>query len=326
MPTLGLVIPVYNEAAMIPLLAERLHHVFNAEVCAQHQLQKVEYIFVDDGSRDDSAQLLTQYFTPGTEATIIRLSRNFGHQAALTAGLDYAQTDLVAIIDADLQDPPEVILTMLEKWREGYDVVYGLRANRKESALKRLAYWIFYRVYGLLSPIDVPLDSGDFCLLSRRVVEQLNRLPERLRFPRGLRSWVGFRQIGVVYDRPARVAGETSYTFGRLYKLATDGIASLSVRPLRLMQALAFAYFIASLVAMVILLLRLAFSARQTIEFYILAVLILSSSGITLLGQYILGAYIGRTYQEVKGRPPYIVQEVIGAEPRDEPQRGRNRD
>ncbi len=312
METLTLVIPAYNEAAMIPILAQRLHEVFAAENRRQHNLSHVTYLFIDDGSQDETVALISQHFALGTEAKIIRFSRNFGHQAAVSAGLVFAEGDLISIIDADLQDPPEVILQMVKKWQEGYDVVYGQRANRKESLPKKFAYWLFYRIYKALSPIDVPLDSGDFCLMSRRAVDQMNGLPERLRFPRGLRSWIGFKQIGVVYDRPERAAGTSQYNFSRLYKLATDGITSLSVRPLRLMQALAFAYFLASLVALVFLMIKLAVSADIRIEFYILAFLTLSSSGITLLGQYILGAYVGRTYQEVKGRPNFIVQEVLG--------------
>ncbi len=312
MTTLTIIIPVYNEAAGIQLLAQRLHQTFSTENCARHQVSQVNYLFIDDGSQDNSVELLIQNFTLGSTTKIIRFSRNFGHQSAITAGMTFANGDLIAIIDADLQDPPEVIWQMVEKWREGYDVVYGQRANRKESPPKKFAYWLFYRIYKALSPIEVPLDSGDFCLMTRRVVTQLNNLPERLRFPRGLRSWIGFKQIGVVYDRPERAAGITHYNFSRLYKLATDGIASLSIRPLRLMQALAFFYLLASLVILVFLLVKLPGSNEQRIEFYILAMLILSSSSITLLGQYILGAYVGRTYQEVKGRPNFIVQEILG--------------
>ena len=310
-PTLSIIVPIFNEADVIQLLAERLKIVFSSAQCVKNKIAHVEYIFVDDGSQDESSMLLSQFFEVGREAKIIRFSRNFGHQPAVTAGLEHSSGDLVAIIDADLQDPPELIWQMIERWRAGFDVVYGLRVNRKENRIKRIAYWGFYRVYRWLSPIQVPVDSGDFCLMSRRVVNQINALPERLRFVRGLRSWVGFKQCGITYDRPERAAGATKYNFHRLYKLATDGITSLSVRPLQVAQVLAFSYLFASIVLTFLITYRLLLGQVANPEMYLLILLLLFSNSLILFSIYVLGAYIGRSYQEIKGRPTYIIQEII---------------
>lgn len=310
-PTLSIIVPIFNEADVIQLLAERLKIVFASAQCVENKIARVEYIFVDDGSQDESSMLLSQFFEVGREAKIIRFSRNFGHQPAVTAGLEHSSGDLVAIIDADLQDPPELIWQMIDQWRAGFDVVYGLRVNRKENRIKRIAYWGFYRVYRWLSPIQVPVDSGDFCLMSRRVVNQINALPERLRFVRGLRSWVGFKQCGIAYDRPERAAGATKYNFHRLYKLATDGIASLSVRPLQVAQVLALSYLLASIVLTLFITYRLLLGQVANPEMYLLILLLLFSNSLILFSIYVLGAYIGRSYQEIKGRPTYIIQEII---------------
>lgn len=310
-PTLSIIVPIFNEADVIQLLAERLKIVFSLAQCVENKIAHIEYIFVDDGSQDESSMLLSQFFEVGREAKIIRFSRNFGHQPAVTAGLEHSSGDLVAIIDADLQDPPELIWQMIDQWRAGFDVVYGLRVNRKENRIKRIAYWGFYRVYRWLSPIQVPVDSGDFCLMSRRVVNQINALPERLRFVRGLRSWVGFKQCGITYDRPERAAGATKYNFHRLYKLATDGIASLSVRPLQVAQVLALSYLLASIVLTLFITYRLLLGQVANPEIYLLILLLLFSNSLILFSIYVLGAYIGRSYQEIKGRPTYIIQEII---------------
>ncbi len=310
--SLDIVIPIYNEADTIPHLAQRLNNLFTAETCLSNRISEVVYIFVDDGSTDSSVKQLIDHFNNRTKNKLIRLSRHFGHQPAITAGMTLSTSDLVVIMDADMQDPPEVILQMIRKWRQGFEVVYGQRINRKESLVKVFFYWLFYRIYRFLSPIDVPLDSGDFCLISRTVMDVLVSLPEKLRFPRGLRSWVGFPQIGVQYDRPERVDGQSKYTFAKLYSLATDGITSLSIHPLKLAQLLSFVYFTLSGVVLFFLVIKMFHEVNdQHMQFYILTTTILMGNGLILFCLYILGAYVGRGYLEIKGRPSYIIQEVI---------------
>jgi len=235
-----------------------------------------------------------------------------GH-AAVSAGLDHATGDVVAVIDADLQDPPELIHAMTARWREGFDVVYGVRQRRKENLLKVAGYWAFYRLLALLSDLQVPLDGGDFGLMDQRVVAALRSLPETLRFPRVLRAWVGFRQTGIGYDRPERQGGHTKYTLSRLYRLATDGLASSSVRPLQLAQVFSFSYFVLMFVLGVVVLRRLVFSDEPGVSPGLLLTYLLIASGsfVQSLCLYILGAYVGRTYLEVKRRPAYLVMETV---------------
>ena len=220
--TLDLVIPIYNEAESLELLFQELDRTFSLVNLAPRNVGRVRYLFVDDGSSDASARIVTEKIRAGAPAALYRLSRNFGHANALCAGLDQTTADLVAVLDADLQDPPGVVLEMIDKAREGYDVIYAQRRKRKENIFKRMGYWSFYRLVAALSDINVPLDSGDFCLIDRGVVTALRTLPERLRYPRVLRAWVGFRQVGVEYDRPRRQAGTTKYSLGKLYRLATE--------------------------------------------------------------------------------------------------------
>lgn len=311
--TLDIVIPIFNEERVLEPLLGSLAATFNPEARARCGLSRVRYLFVDDGSTDRSAEILAGRIRAGLPAALFRFSRNFGHQSAVSAGLDQADADAVAVIDADLQDPPEVIPAMLERWRQGFDVVYGLRRNRKENALKRAAYAAFYRMVAFLSEVPVPLDSGDFGLMDRRVVEALRALPEKLRFPRGLRAWVGFRQTGVEYDRPARRAGQTKYTLAKLYRLATDGIASLSTRPLKVAQVFSVTWLLLTTGLLVWLLLSalLAGDSRLSTPTLIGYVLIALGNGVQSFCIYILGAYVGRTYLEVKGRPAYLIAETV---------------
>jgi glycosyltransferase involved in cell wall biosynthesis len=311
--TLDIVVPLWNEETMVPLLIERLETVFSASACAARQVASWRALFVDDGSTDRTAEVIAAHIERGLPAICVRLSRNFGHQAAVSAGLDHADADAVAIIDADLQDPPEVIWDLLAGLHDGYDVAYARRENRTESWVKRLGYWCFYRLIALLSETRVPLDSGDFCLVRRRVVLAMRSLKEHLRFPRVLRAWVGFRQIGVSYNRPTRAAGNSKYTWRRLYRLATDGIASASIQPLRLAQFFAWCYMLLAGAAL------LAFLAGRSIILsnptYLLSLLVVanvSGLGLVMFCLYILGAYLGRMYLEVKGRPTYIVMEILG--------------
>lgn len=318
--SLDVVIPVYNEEEVIPLLIGRLESTFSLEQCKQHGIKEVSFIFVDDGSMDRSVVLLRKRLKDKShyKGHILRLSRNFGHQAAVTAGINNSTSDLVTVIDADLQDPPELILDMVNMWREGYDVIYAQRINRKENPLKKFLYWVFYRLYHILSPIDIALDSGDFCLMSRQVVDELRNLPESVRFPRGLRSWVGFKQTGIKYDRPARVSGITKYSLIRLYKLATDGITSISTRPLKLAQLLALTYLLVSFCTFGFILTNISRNNCGDQSFLVLLGVILFSNSLVLFCLYILGAYIGRAYLETKRRPTYIIRDILHSGNRDE--------
>lgn len=244
--SLDIVIPIYNEEAVLDLLWDRIDKVFTLPAREGLGLGRVRYIFVDDGSRDRSAALIAERIRSGASAVLYRLSRNFGHQAAVAAGLDHADADAVAVMDADLQDPPEELPPMLVKWRSGSHVVFGVRTNRKEHLLKRWAYAGFYRVLHYLSEGLIPRDSGDFCVMDRAVVAALRRLPEKQRFVRGLRAWVGFRHTSHLYERGARAGGSSKYSLAALYRLATDGLASSSVRPLRIAQLLAIIFIVVS--------------------------------------------------------------------------------
>ncbi|NOK22553.1 glycosyltransferase family 2 protein [Corallococcus carmarthensis] len=315
--TLDIVIPVYNEEEMLDLLLGRLAQVFAPEVLARQGVASVRFILVDDGSRDATARLLAERIRGGLQARLIRLSRNFGHQGAVCAGLDHADADLVSVMDADLQDPPEVVWDMLAAWRQGADVAFGRRRRRQGNVLKRLGYWGFYRLVAFLSEINLPLDTGDFCLMDRGVVSALRQLPENLRFSRGLRAWVGFQQVAVPFDRPARAAGEPKYTWSKLYRLATDGIASMSTRPL---QAAQLASFLFGVLTLLFLFLLVGFSRHLDVPrpFLFAYVLIATGNAVLAFCLYILGAYVGRTYLEVKGRPPYVVMERVEPRARQE--------
>jgi polyisoprenyl-phosphate glycosyltransferase len=312
--SVDVVIPIWNEEEALPLLIGRLNAVFAPQRLADSRIRSVRYLFIDDGSRDRSAEILGREIERGLPAVLYRFSRNFGHQSAVAAGIDHSVAEVVVIMDADLQDPPELIPAMVERWREGHDVVYGQRRRRKENLFKVLCYAAFYRLIALLSEINVPLDSGDFCLMDRRVVRAISALPERLRFPRGLRAWVGFRQTGIEYDRPRRQAGKSKYNFARLYRLATDGVASSSIRPLKLAQVFSVSYVLLAFLLGLLLLLQQSVATNLKIPPVVLLgyLLIVTGNLVQVLCIYILGAYVGRTYLEVKGRPPYVVMEVLG--------------
>ena len=289
---------------------------FAPDALREAGVESVRLLLVDDGSDDRSAELVSERIREGVPAVLFRLSRNFGHQAAVSAGLDRATADLVAVVDADLQDPPELVLEMVSKWREGYDVVHAQRVKRKEGVLKRIGYWAFYRFVSALSEIEIPLDAGDFSLMDRRVVEAMKALPERLRFPRVLRAWVGFRQTTLPYERPARQAGKPKHTWGSLYRLATDGIASASIRLLKVAQLFAstFAILTVVFVAMMIVLIVGRPHDTQTLLFLLGYVLVATGNFVVTICLYILGAYVGRTYLEAKGRPSYVIMEIVGRE------------
>jgi glycosyltransferase involved in cell wall biosynthesis len=305
-PTLSLILPVYNEEEVISELHKRLQ-----ELLRRLNLD-TEVVFVDDGSRDDSFDLLRNLSRDEPRYRILSFARNFGHQAAITAGIDYARGSAIVIMDADLQDPPEVILDMVAKWREGSDVVYAVRRQRAgESAFKRLTARWFYRVFAAMIPIDVPLDAGDFRLMSRRVVIALRSLRETHRFVRGMVAWVGFKQTDVSYDRPGRFAGTTKYPLRKMIRFALDGITSFSILPLRFSTYLGILMSIASLgIAAWALYTKLVL--QRTVPGWtaiVVIVALLASVQFVMIG--ILGEYVGRIFEEVKGRPLYIVREAI---------------
>ena len=303
-------VPLYNEEETLPELLRRLSSIAN-------QLDApTEIVLVNDGSRDNSVSLLRQFQQQDSRICYISLARNFGHQIAVTAGLHFVRGDVVVILDADLQDPPELIPEMILQWRSGFQVVYAQRrARAKESIWKRGFAYVFYRVLAKLSDVEIPIDTGDFCLLDRSVVDVLNRMPERTRYLRGLRSWVGFRQVAVTFDRDPRFAGDVKYTFRKSFKLAISGIVSFSQVPLRLaMYVGLFAAFIALLMALLILYWRIFVPNSPLAGFTMILVAIFFLGAVQLVSIGILGEYIGRIYEEVKGRPLYTVAEVSGFE------------
>lgn len=310
---LSIIIPIYNEEETIKTLYNRLINV------SYSWNEDFELIFVNDGSTDSSLALLSDIVKNDNRVRILSFSRNFGHQAAISAGIKNAKGDAIIIMDGDLQDPPEELSKFLEKWREGYDVVYAIRKKRKESFLKRVAYYTFYRTLALISDIEIPLDSGDFCVMDRKVVDTLNdKLPENIRFVRGLRAFAGYKQIGVEYERDSRYAGEVKYTFKNLVKLALDGLFDFSTFPLRLASYLGFIISIPSFIIGFFFIIHRVFdfkifgySPSDTPGFATLAVGMFFLGGVLLIILGIIGEYLGRIYFEVKKRPQYIIEKEI---------------
>ena len=299
-------VPLHNEAATFPELFRRLAAVLDDLAGGPHEI-----VFVDDGSTDDTFDMILGAAASDCRIVGVRLSRNFGHQAALTAALETVTGDLVVVMDGDLQDRPEEIPRFVAEYERGYDVVYAQRTHRKESVPYRVAYFSFYRAMRRLSELDVPVDTGDFALLSRRVVDQINRLPERHRYIRGLRTWVGFPQIGIPVERDARAGGEPSYTLRKLFGLAFDGVFAFSSTPLRaawLFGALASAA--ASIYALYAVFQRL-FLGTSPQGFTALIVAITFFAGVQLLFLGLIGEYLGRVYDEAKGRPHFVVTDVV---------------
>ena len=316
---LSLVIPCFNEEEVLPRLFERVTAAADGLGC------RWEVNCVDDGSTDGTWQLLAQQHQRDPRWRAASFARNFGHQTAVTAGLDISRGNVVAVLDADLQDPPEQLRSFLEKWAEGYDVVYAIRRKRKENALKRAGYWFFYRLMSKMVPFELPLDSGDFCVMDRRVVDVLNAMPERARFVRGLRAWAGFKQTGIVYERAARAAGAPKYTLRKLFRLAWDGLFSFSTVPLRFMSYMGFWISFLSLMGMLFTLVQRIFAEQfkrfglQPVPgFATVVISILFLGGVQLLCLGILGEYIGRIYEEVKQRPRWVIKGSVGiADPPD---------
>ena len=305
-PELSVVIPVYNEEENIPVLYSRLVAVLDAEHI------DFEIVFVDDGSYDDSLRRLKELEATEKRVVVIELARNFGHQVAITAGLDFARGKAIAVMDADLQDPPEVLPDFIAKWREGYEVVYAIRERRKETWLMRTSYATFYRLLRHVANIDIPLDAGDFCVMDRRVVDLLKSMPERSRFIRGIRSWVGLNQIGLPFERHARHAGTTKYSVGRLMLLALDGLISFSYLPLRIITVLGISVsFLSMLMAIFFFVKKLLYGLSPP-GFASIMVSIFFLAGIQLITLGVIGEYVGRIFEEAKKRPIYILRRVSG--------------
>ena len=307
---LSIVVPMHNEAPVLAQFFERIEAATGGLGVA------IEIICIDDGSRDETLSGLVQKAARDPRVKVIALARNFGKEAALTAGIEAASGDMVVPIDADLQDPPELIADFVTRWVEGYDVVYGARADRSsDTAMKRTTARLFYRVFNGVADLEIPVSAGDFRLMDRQVVEALNRLPERNRFMKGLFAWVGFRQIGVPYVRPERAAGTSTMGYLRLWRFALDGITSFSTAPLRIWSVIGFVSALVALGAAAGLIIRVLIVGREVPGYASLMVVVLFGFAIQMMAFGVLGEYVGRLYQEVKGRPIYVVRAKIGFDP-----------
>lgn len=309
-PKYSLLIPIYNEEENITQLYNRVSAVMN-------KLDDIaELVLINDGSKDQSLKMMRDLHQQDTRVCYLSLARNFGHQIAVTAGLNFVRGDVVIILDADLQDPPELIPEMIELWRQGYQVVYAQRIKRKkEGWFKRFTAYCFYRVLKYLAEIDIPTDTGDFCLMDRQVIDLLNKMPERNRYIRGLRSWVGFNQTAIKFERDPRYAGEVKYTFRKSLALAINSLISFSKVPLRLSTYLGLlTALFAIFMAILILYWRLYQVNSPVTGFAAIAIAIFFLGSVQLISIGILGEYIGRIYEEVKGRPLYTLAEIKGFE------------
>ena len=307
-PIYSLVIPIYNEEENITEMYRRLHRVME-------QLDgDAELILIDDGSRDRSLSMIRELHHRDNRVHYLSLARNFGHQIAVTAGLNFVQGKCIIVMDADLQDPPELILTMIDKWHQGYQVVYAQRVSRQQEGwLKRFTAYLFYRLLRRLAKVDIPVDTGDFCLMDRQVVDILNSMPERNRYIRGLRAWVGFSQTSVLFERKPRFAGDVKYTFAKSFSLAIDGIISFSTVPLRLATYLGIiSATIAMIMIIMVLYWRIFAPVSHLIGYTLITIAMFFLGSVQLICIGILGEYIGRIYEEVKGRPLYTLKETGG--------------
>jgi glycosyltransferase involved in cell wall biosynthesis len=313
--TLSVIVPMYNEEEVIPETYARLSKILNS------MKENYEIIFINDGSRDKTRIMLSELCKKDYRVKLIDFARNFGHQVAITAGIDYAAGDCMVIIDGDLQDPPELIPEMVKIWRKGYDVVYGKRKSRSgETFFKKFTAKIFYRVLDKLTDMNIPLDTGDFRLIDRKVAEALKQLPERNRYVRGLVSWVGFKQTAIEFERSERFAGETKYPFKKMIKLALDGIMSFSYKPLKTASWLgAIISFVSFLYLLWVLIQKIFFPQWSLAGWTSLIAVSLFFNGIVLLMLGIIGEYVGRIYDEAKGRPLYIISELKNMEDRKGP-------
>jgi len=310
---MSFVVPLFNEEECIEALYSRIRKT------AESIGIGFELICIDDHSFDSTPRILRKLREEDPRVKIVFFSRNFGHQIAVTAGLHYVSGDCVVVMDGDLQDPPEVVIEMIKKWRQGFDVVYGVRKSRKEGRIKNFCYKIFYRLLYRISQLHIPLDAGDFCLMSRRVVLEMRRFNEERPFVRGLRTWVGFKQIGVEYDRAHREAGSPSYTIGKLFRLAFDGLLSFSSIPLEIATAIGLIVSFVSIgyaiyigIVRVLIAFRIVGPENFIPGWATLVCSVMFLIGLQFIFVGILGEYVGRIFTQAKGRPLYIVQEELG--------------
>lgn len=305
-PQISIVIPLYNEGEIFDKLSDRLEEVVNTAQFA------IEVVMVDDGSTDHTSEKMKQLSLKNKNFHTVFLSRNFGHQIALSAGLKYAKAkEAIMIMDGDLQDPPEMVSQFYDQLKKGYDVIYAVRNKRKASILLKMTYFLFYRIMKSFSYISIPLDSGDFSMMSRRVVDQINTMPEESRFLRGMRSWVGYNQIGIPYDRDERSIGKSKYSFSKLFSLAINGIFNFSKYPIRFTVIIGMAAFISSLVYFLITMFRKFYVGDVPSGFTALLFTIILFGGLQLIAIGIIGEYILRIFFQVKNRPLFIVKERI---------------
>jgi dolichol-phosphate mannosyltransferase len=303
---ISIVVPMYNEEQVVLESYTRLKGVMET------LNEPYEMIFVNDGSRDATAQILRRICADDPTVHLIDFSRNFGHQTAITAGMDYSSGQAVVVIDADLQDPPEVIPELIAKWREGFDVVYGTRGERKgETFFKRFTSAAFYRLLNILSDVEIPVDTGDFRLIDRKVCDALKTVKEHNRYVRGIISWLGFRQAGVEYVRDKRFAGETKYPLKKMLRFAFDGITSFSIKPLKISSYVGAAVSLLSFIYLLVVVFMKLFTDQTITGWASVMAVSLFFNGVVLMMLGIIGEYIGRIYDEAKGRPLYVVREVV---------------
>jgi glycosyltransferase involved in cell wall biosynthesis len=306
---ISIVVPLYNEEKNIDYLFERLTSVLN-QITSSYEI-----VCVNDGSRDNTLQCLIEHNGYNPSIKVVNLSRNFGKEIALTAGIEYATGAAVIPIDADLQDPPELIAELVAKWREGYDVVYATRRTRQgETWLKRFTANVFYQTIGKMSRVPIPRNTGDFRLLDRKVVEALKQMPERNRFMKGLFAWVGFKQTSILFDRQPRFQGKTNWNYWKLWNFALDGITSFSFLPLKMWSYVGLSISLMSLLYASFLIIRTLLFGIDVPGYASLMVTVLFLGGVQLITLGIIGEYLGRVYEEVKGRPLYFVRESYGFE------------
>jgi glycosyltransferase involved in cell wall biosynthesis len=303
---ISFVVPLYNESAVYASLIERLNKIMDSSPLS------IQVVLVDDGSKDNTAELMTQTALGDERYMSIFLSRNYGHQIALSAGLKEAEgSEAIMIIDGDLQDPPELFFQFYEQLKKGYDVVYAVRKKRKENIFKRAAYHLFYRLMKKIASIDIPLDSGDFALISRRVVNTLNSMPEQSRYLRGMRSWIGHRQIGVEYERQERAAGDSKYSLKMLIQLAYNGIFNFSEYPIKFIKGLGYTAVLVTLTFFIITVIKKYFWGTVPEGFTALLFTIILFSGVQLIALGLIGEYVLRIFFQVKNRPLFIIRDKI---------------
>ncbi len=316
-PTVSVAVPLYNEEATLPELLRRVGAVLDTLPGGPHEL-----VLVDDGSTDGTRDMMEAATRADPRLVSVALSRNFGHQPALTAALDHVNGDVVVLMDADLQDPPEEIPRFLEAYHQGYDVVYAQRERRKEPLWLRFCYWAYYRLLARMARPALPLDAGDFSLIARRVAQEIRRAPERQRYLRGLRAWAGFRQLGIPVERAGRHAGESKYSFGRLVELGLDGIFSFSVVPIRAAAVVGAGAAGLSILFALYAIWAKVFQHRSPQGFTALLVVGTFLAGVLLFFLGVIGEYVGRIYQEVKARPVYVVDRVVRGNEQSDGNRG----